>query len=96
MFELVNTSENKLANKLSKSDSLFTLSKIKNDQLVKLVDVVAGENITLQLAELGLIGPVMIKMNRNVGSGPIIITVRDTQLMIGRNLASKLLVELIE
>ena len=59
--------------------------------LVQCVD--CGMGLKRRLCDLGLYDNTKIKIVKNDISGPIIITVKDSKLLIGRGQANKILVE---
>lgn len=69
------------------------LVKIEENTLVNLQKTVPSSLDTKVLAEMDIIGDVSIKVELNVGSGSLLISVRNTNVIIGRKLASKILVE---
>ncbi len=70
------------------------LSNISAGQSVKLICVDAGHRLTHRLAELGLTPGVEFKVLQDNG-GPLVISVRDSRIAIGRGMAKKINVELI-
>ena len=70
------------------------LGEIKPPQVVKLAKIISGRQASRVLAEMGFIGSTQIKVIRNTGGGPMIVRIRDTQIILGRGLASKVYVEI--
>ena len=71
----------------------MVLSSIDPETEVKLIDITGGRGIRSKLYSMGLIPGVSLKvLNRN-GTGPLIISVKDSRLVIGRGMASKIIVE---
>jgi len=58
--------------------------------LVQFVD--CGKELKRRLCDLGLYDNTKIKIVKNDISGPIVITVKDSKLVIGRGQANKILV----
>lgn len=54
--------------------------------------IVAGRGLTLRLAEMGITPGVLVKVVHN-DSGPLLLLVRDSRIVIGRGVAMKILVE---
>lgn len=52
-----------------------------------------GRALSQRLAGLGLTVGAMIEIMQNYGRGPLIVSVRDTRIALGRGQASKVLVE---
>ena len=74
-------------------DSLF-LSNISAGQCVKLVRVNAGRRLSHRLAELGLTPGVEFSVLHDNG-GPLVLSVRNSRIAIGRGMAKKISVDLI-
>jgi ferrous iron transport protein A len=72
---------------------LANLGEIKPPQVVKLAKIISGKRASRVLAEMGFTGSTQIKVIRNTGGGPMIVRIRDTQIILGRGLASKVYVE---
>ena len=71
------------------------LSMAAPGQEVELVAVRGGRGIRRRLADMGLNPGVRIKIIHTVGGGPIIISIRDTRLALGRGMAHKIMVQTI-
>ncbi|MHA2171028.1 MAG: FeoA family protein [Candidatus Kariarchaeaceae archaeon] len=69
---------------------IVKLSYVRPDEEVNLQEVTSCMSTSTSLAEMGIVGDVLIQMLHNIGRGPVLIKVRNTQLMIGRGLASKI------
>jgi ferrous iron transport protein A len=66
-----------------------TLSSIQVGQTVKLEKINAGRRLTHRLTELGLTPGVKITLIQDNG-GPLLISVRDSRIAIGREMARKI------
>lgn len=75
------------------SDS-FTLSNIPIGQKVRLVRIHAGRRLTHRLAELGLTPGVEFSILQDNG-GPLVISVRNSRIAIGRGMAKKIEVQMV-
>lgn len=64
-------------------------------KLVKLVSINGGRSITQRLVELGLTPGTNIKVIQDSG-GPLIINVRRSKIALGRAMAEKLFVLLVD
>lgn len=62
---------------------------------VRLISISGERGITQRLIELGLTPGTKIKVIQDSG-GPLIINVRNSKIALGRGMAEKLIVELIE
>ncbi len=70
------------------------LSNVSAGQSVKLVCVDAGHRLTHRLAELGLTPGVEFTVLQ-VNGGPLVISVRNSRIAIGRGMAEKINVKLL-
>jgi len=71
-------------------DLLLTMASV--GQIVKLIHVNAGHRMTHRLAELGLTPGVPLTVLQDTG-GPILVSVRDSRIALGRGMARKISVE---
>jgi ferrous iron transport protein A len=74
------------------SDGL-SLSAAKNGTAVRIRKMRGGHQFLSRLASLGFTPGAHIRVIRNHGRGPIIVSVRDARVALGRGEASKILVE---
>jgi len=58
-----------------------------------IVRIKSGRMVNSRLVSLGFTPGVQVKMIRNYGYGPLIVTVRGTQVALGRGEASKIEVQ---
>lgn len=72
--------------------NLFTLVDLKSGESAKISALRGGKNLNARLSTLGFTPGVIIYMTHNYGHGPIIVTVRDTRIAIGRGEARHILV----
>lgn len=73
----------------------MSLTDIKDGQTGIIVSVLGGKVLTKRLADLGLNPGTEIKvLGRMLFSGPIQIEVSGSRLVLGKGLASKIIVEL--
>lgn len=70
------------------------LTELKSDEAGIIQDLHAGAGSRGRLAALGFTPGARIKMLQNRGHGPIIVTVRDTRIALGRGEACSILVNL--
>jgi ferrous iron transport protein A len=77
---------------MGKSAEIMTLNMIEPGQMVKIVSVEAGINLKSRLTAMGLIPGVEIEVVRNSSSGPFIVVVKGTRLVLGRGMARKIMV----
>jgi len=67
------------------------LSTVMMGQTVRLVSIDAGKKLTHRLTELGLTPGVELMIVHDSG-GPLLLSVRDSRVAVGRSMASKLYV----
>lgn len=65
------------------------LSMVTNGQTVRLIRIDAGKKLTHRLNELGLTPGVKLMLVHDSG-GPLLLSVRDSRVAIGRGMADKL------
>ncbi|MBN2289523.1 MAG: ferrous iron transport protein A [Candidatus Glassbacteria bacterium] len=70
----------------------MTLSNIGPGKVVKMVSVEGGLNLRSRLAAMGLIPGVEIEVLRSSSTGPFIVVVKGTRLVLGRGMAHKIMV----
>lgn len=68
------------------------LSMLSPDESGIVYRIVAGKGLTLRLAEMGITPGVLVKVVHN-DSGPLLLLVRDSRIVLGRGVAMKILVE---
>jgi ferrous iron transport protein A len=74
---------------------IMSLTDIRDGQSGIIVSVLGGKVLTKRLADLGLTAGTEIKIiGRTLFSGPVQIEVCGSRLVIGKGLASKIIVEL--
>jgi Fe2+ transport system protein FeoA len=78
-----------------KRTTVVPLTALVPGQRAKLVRVEAGHQATHRMSELGLTHGVELEVLHRNSHGPLLISVRDTRLAVGRGMANKVMVELI-
>lgn len=73
-------------------DKLVSLSDVEAGRTVRFAAVDAGHRLRSHLAALGLIANVPIHIIRNSRSGQIILSVRNSKIVLGRGISHKILV----
>jgi len=72
----------------------LNLIKLKEGEVAEIITIAGGQMATKRLADLGLILGTKIKVLRKAPLwGPVEIEVRGSRLVLGRGLASKILVK---
>ncbi|OPL12189.1 MAG: hypothetical protein AVO38_03960 [delta proteobacterium ML8_D] len=70
----------------------MVLSNTDTEREVTLIDISGGVGIRSRLYSMGLVPGVSLRvLNRN-GRGPVIIALKDSRLVIGYGMASKIIV----
>ncbi len=72
------------------------LTEMKEGQEGNVISILDGITTTKRLADLGIIQNTKIKVLKKAPFGPIEVIARNSRLVIGRHLASKILVRLDE
>jgi len=62
-------------------------------QIVRLLSVRAGKGLRKRLADMGLVPGTELEVVQNSTSGPFIIRVKDSRIVLGRGMAHKIIVE---
>jgi ferrous iron transport protein A len=71
-----------------------SLSELKTGTTAVIHSLLGGHSFRSRLAALGFTPGAEIKMVQNMGNGPMIVTLRDTRIALGRGEASKVLITL--
>lgn len=69
----------------------YPLSRAVKGKAVRLVSIDAGKKLTHRLTELGLTPGVELLLVHDSG-GPLLLSVRDSRVAVGRGMANKLMV----
>ncbi len=69
------------------------LSSLKPGERGVVVGLSGGRGLMCRMVSLGFTSGVEVTVVQNFGRGPMIVTVRDTQIALGRGEALKVLVE---
>ena len=77
---------------IESKNETFPLSSVKKGQAVRLVSIDAGKKLTHRLTELGLTPGVELLLVHDSG-GPLLLSVRDSRVAIGKGMADKLQVK---
>ena len=71
----------------------MTLANALIGETVRLVTIEGGTHIRRRLADMGLSTGMEVKVITSIERGPIILSVKDSRLAIGRGMAEKIIVE---
>jgi ferrous iron transport protein A len=75
--------------------SIISLAEFEDGQSGTIVSLNGGRNLTKRLADLGIRpGTMIIVLRQSLFSGPVQVEVSGSKLVLGRGLATKILVEL--
>lgn len=66
------------------------LTIIQKGRCVRLVSVDAGEGLSGRLAALGLVPGAEVEILSNTASGPVILMLGESRIMLGRGMAEKI------
>jgi ferrous iron transport protein A len=69
-----------------------SLSELRTGATAVVHSLEGGHTFRSRLAALGFTPGVEIKMVQNTGHGPVIVTLRDTRIALGRGEASRVLI----
>lgn len=69
------------------------LSMAEEGKKLKVVNIFGGRNIKQRLSSLGIYPNAIVEINTNELNGPLIISVNNARIGIGRGMASKIIVE---
>lgn len=76
---------------------MLTLDQLKNGDRAVVKEVVSkGAGLIRRLAQLGVAPGALIEVVFNSGIGPVVVRVHGAEIAIGRGLARKVLVEVVE
>lgn len=78
-----------------KEKKSISLINLEENQNAIIVSIEAGSRATKRLADLGLTPNTLIKLLKKTFFGPLEIEVRGSKLVLGRGIASKIIVKLI-
>jgi len=68
----------------------MTLSEVEAGRKVRLMSVDAGHGLKSRLVSMGLTPGAELTVVRNARTGPVIVQVRETRLMLGRAMVDKI------
>ncbi len=69
------------------------LSMAEEGKKLKVVNIFGGQNLKQRLYALGIYPDVIVKVVTNGFNGPLIISVNNTKIAIGKGMANKVIVE---
>ena len=75
------------------SGRFLPLTLVRPHRLVTLVSITSGQELRRRLTEMGLNKGVRLRVVHSSQSGPCIVSVGDTRLVLGRGMAQNILVK---
>lgn len=75
-------------------NNIYPLSELKTGESAFIQELQGGYGFRSRLAALGFTPGTEIKMIQNLGHGPLIVSLRDTRIALGRGEAQKILIRL--
>jgi len=72
----------------------LSLDALKAGKTATVQDLRGGYGFRSRLASLGFTPGTMVTMLQNLGGGPVIVSLRDTRIALGRGEARKVLIDL--
>jgi len=75
------------------SEKGFPLSMAKSGQKVVIKKISAGHGLNSRLCAMGLLPNEVVTVVTNNPSGPFVVSVKNTRLMLGRGMVEKIWVE---
>ena len=85
----------RLKGEISKVRGMKLLNEVPPGECVIVQKIYGGIDFSKRMAALGFTIGVEVKVVQNFGHGPMIVTVRDTRVALGRGQAIKIQVEVI-
>ncbi len=76
------------------ADGRRSLSDLRTSEGAAIVELQGGYGFRSRLAALGFTPGAEVKMLRNLSHGPVIVTIRETRIALGRQEADRILVTL--
>jgi ferrous iron transport protein A len=77
---------------LQGANDRHSLSELESSQGAAIVELQGGHGFRSRLAALGFTPGAEVRMLRNLSHGPVIVTIRDTRIVLGRQEAERVLV----
>jgi Fe2+ transport system protein FeoA len=75
-----------------KTGNIIPLSQAAEGQMVSVVSVDGGRGLRGRLTAMGVLANVQIRVVHNGRSGPIVISIKNSRMAIGRGVADKITV----
>lgn len=78
---------------MSIQDTLQSLSLIKPGETVEIIDIASGIELWTRLESMGLFPECHAQVLTNYGQGPLLLSLGDNRIMVGRGMAEKIIVK---
>lgn len=78
---------------IARDENLVRLHMLKPGDVGIVHDLTGGRSFVCRLAALGFTPGAEVRMIQNFGHGPLIVSIRDTRIALGRGEASKVRVQ---
>jgi ferrous iron transport protein A len=72
---------------------MSTLSALEQDQTAVVSSLTGGQRFISRVSAMGFTPETPVTMMQNMGRGPILVYLRDTQVALGRGEAAKIQIE---
>lgn len=76
-------------------DNLLHLWEIESGQIAILKKIIGGQEIRQRLTAMGLLPGQIVMVVRNGHPGPLVVKVKESKIVLGREMAQKIKVEKI-
>lgn len=80
---------------MTRIDSKTTLDTVASGRRVQIERVDSGRGLANRLAALGLFKNEIITIIRNDGAGQLIVSVKNSRIILGRGMSHKVLVKVV-
>lgn len=70
-----------------------SLAEVPSGEVVSIVSLYGGNGFNRRLTSLGFTPGADLRIIQNYGHGPMIVSIRDTQIALGRGEAAKIIVQ---
>ncbi|MDH4203743.1 MAG: FeoA domain-containing protein [Phycisphaerae bacterium] len=77
---------------MTRQTDILPLNEVRAGTTVRIVEVEAGQSLKNRLASMGLLANVQIRVVRNDGAGQIIVSVKNSKVILGRGMSHKVFV----
>jgi len=75
---------------------MLPLGLLSPGQLAIIKNIPAGRRLSAQLTDMGFVNGSKVRIVQNQTSGPLLVSLGDSRVAIGRGIAQKIMVEEVE